>query len=249
MIGRHGLNQRVGRAHLGHHRKADRDEQSRRDPERTREREQNQADAEDAGGNCHPSAQAAHALARGQSQALRSARPRPRSPSECRDRARPEWKIWSAKTGMSTAYGMPVRLTRPKSSSKARMGAVCATKRNPSTMWLMAEPFFGAAARRDLDHHEADDHGDIAHAVREKAPALADGGHQNARDRRAHDARAVEHRRVERDGVDEIFAPHHLDQKGLARRNVECVDHAEQRGQHEDVPDLHAAGQRERRPG
>ena len=39
-------------------------------------------------------------------------------------RRRPPCRIWSAKIGISTAYGMPDRLTRPSSSSRARIGAV-----------------------------------------------------------------------------------------------------------------------------
>jgi hypothetical protein len=62
------VNQGVGRAHLGHHREANRDEERRRDPERTRQREQNQAGAEDAGRDGYPTAKTNHALPRGESQ-------------------------------------------------------------------------------------------------------------------------------------------------------------------------------------
>ncbi len=45
-----------------------------------------------------------------------------------------------------------------------------------------------------------------------------------------------------RDGVHQIFLADHVHQKSLAAGNVEGIDHAQQRRQHEDVPHLHRSG-------
>jgi hypothetical protein len=42
--------------------------------------------------------------------------------------------------GISTAYGIPIRLTRPSSSKIARIGLVFATYPKPSAMCAKAEP-------------------------------------------------------------------------------------------------------------
>ena len=94
--------------------------------------------------------------------------------------------------------------------------------------------------RLHAHQQQADDHRDIADAVGEEAPALADGRHQNAGDRRAHHSRGVEHGGIQRDGVHEVGPRHHFHDEGLARRDVEGVDRAQQRGEYEDMPDVHA---------
>ena len=60
-------------------------------------------------------------------------------------------------------------------------------------------------------------------------------------------ARAVEHRGVERNRIQQIFAPHHFDQKRLPRRHVECVHRAQQRRERNDFPHADASGERQRR--
>ena len=101
--------------------------------------------------------------------------------------------------------------------------------------------------RRHLHEQQTGDDGDVAEAVQQEAPALADSREQHARDRRADGSRAVDDRRVEGDGVGEVFFADHLDDERLARRHVEGVDDAEQRGQGEHVPHLDAAGEDQRR--
>jgi hypothetical protein len=91
----------------------------------------------------------------------------------------------------------------------------------------------------------SDDHRDIADAVRKEAPAFADFRHEDSGDRRADDARAVEHGRVQRYGVHQILLADHVNEKGLAAWDVEGVDDAEQRGENEDVPDLNDSGERQ----
>ena len=126
------------------------------------------------------------------------------------------------------------------------MGALPMTKRNPSITSASGEPRRERGlCGRHLHQQQAGDDRDVADGVGEEAPALADAGHQDAGDRRADHARGVEHRGVQGDGVDQVFAAHHLHEEGLPRGDVEGVDHPEQRRQHEDVPDLHGAGQRQ----
>ena len=67
-----------------------------------------------------------------------------------------------------------------------------------------------------------------------------------SRERRADDARPVEHHRVDGDGVGQILASHHLDDEGLPGWAVESVDHTHDRGQQHDLPHLHNPGERER---
>ena len=90
-------------------------------------------------------------------------------------------------------------------------------------------------------------HRQKAEAVDQETGAFADHRQQQAGHRRAHHARRVEYRRVERDGVDQIFLAGHLDHQRLAAGHVEGVDHAQQAGEREHVPDLHAAGEGEGR--
>ncbi len=102
-------------------------------------------------------------------------------------------------------------------------------------------------ARFQPHQKQPGDHRDVAHAVHEKTPAFADDGHQDAGHGRADDARGVEHRGVQGDGVDQVFAPHHLHKKCLPRGDIESVYHPQQRRQNEDVPDPHGAGDGEGR--
>ena len=60
----------------------------------------------------------------------------------------PPPRMRSAKIGMSTLYGIPIRLTRPSSSSNARTGAVCHENTNPSTMLAQADTWDAARGRR-----------------------------------------------------------------------------------------------------
>jgi hypothetical protein len=86
----------------------------------------------------------------------------------------------------------------------------------------------------------------IADAV-DESTSLRRPRHQDARDRRTDGSCGVDDRRVERDRVDEVFLADHFDDEGLARGDVEGADDAEAGGEREDVPDLHAAREHQRR--
>ena len=96
-----------------------------------------------------------------------------------------------------------------------------------------------------MHHCQADDHGDVAYGVGGKAPAFAHLCHQNSGDRRADDARSIEHRGIQRDGVHQVLFADHVDEERLTSGNIESVHHSEQSCEHEDVPNLHAPAQRE----
>ncbi len=74
----------------------------------------------------------------------------------------------------------------------------------------------------------------------------ADGGDQDAGERRPEDARRVEEARVERDRVRQLVAADHLERQVLARRCVEDERDAGQRGDRVDLPQLHVPEQRDR---
>src|SRR5204862_6061723 len=76
---------------------------------------------------------------------------------------------------------------------------------------------------RDGHHKQADYDRYVTHRVGEETPAFADIGDQNPSDRRSNDASAVEHGRVQSDGIDQVFFSNHLDQKGLPSGDVERV--------------------------
>ena len=104
--------------------------------------------------------------------------------------------------------------------------------------------------RRDSHDEQRRDHREIADAVDEEAPALADRGDHQTGDRRTDQARAVVHRRVDRDGVAEIIAiVHHLHEKRLPAGHVERVDQPLQRAERDDFPerDQMREGQRRER--
>ncbi len=98
-----------------------------------------------------------------------------------------------------------------------------------------------------LHHHQSGNDRNVADAIREKTPAFAQPRHQHARDRRPNHPGTVEHGRIQRDGIHQIFFAHHVHQKRLAARDIECVHHAQQRRQHEYVPHLHSVREGQRR--
>lgn len=80
---------------------------------------------------------------------------------------------------------------------------------------------------RDAHGQERRDDGDVGDRVDQEAPTFADGGDDGAADGRPDDARGVEHRRVQGDGVGQVGAVlDHLDDEGLPRRRIEGVDDA-----------------------
>jgi len=95
----------------------------------------------------------------------------------------------------------------------------------------------------DLHQEEPGNDRDVAHAIRKKAPALAQAGDQNTRDCGADYARAIEHRRIQCDGIHQVFLADHIYEEGLATGNIEGIHHSQACSQYEDVPDLHLMGQ------
>src|ERR1700676_162261 len=83
----------------------------------------------------------------------------------------------------------------------------------------------GCATGRALHshHQQSDDYGDVAHAIGEETPAFSDLRDQNSSNGRTDDAGAVEHGRVQGDGVHQIFFTYHVDEEGLAAGNVEGI--------------------------
>jgi hypothetical protein len=104
----------------------------------------------------------------------------------------------------------------------------------------------GARSAVNLHQQQSDDHGDVADGIGGKAPAFSDSCHQNSGYGWTDDARAVEHRGIQRDGVHQIFFADHVDEEGLAAGDIEGVHHSEEGREHEDMPYLDASGQRER---
>ena len=74
-------------------------------------------------------------------------------------------------------------------------------------------------------------------------PSFADPGYQDPGNRGADNPRAIEHSRVQRDSVHQIFLAHHVHQERLPRGNIESIHHPEQCRQHEDVPHPYDSGE------
>ncbi len=107
--------------------------------------------------------------------------------------------------------------------------------------------FPGAVHAAHVHQQQADDHRHIADGIYSEARSLANLGDQDCRYSRAHNARAVEHGRIERDGVHQVILANHVDKEGLAPWDVEGVHHAEQGCQDENVRYMDAVG--EGKPG
>ena len=67
-------------------------------------------------------------------------------------------------------------------------------------------------------------------------------------DARAQHPGRIEHGRVQRDGVEQVFLAGHVDDQRLPPGHVEGVDDAQQAAERENVPDLHAARRASARP-
>ena len=126
LVGHHRLHHRVRRRHLHHHGEPHRHQQHHRQPEHTRERKQDQAHAESAGADRNHTCPSPSRPPAPPGSARPAARRRRWRPSACPALCAPPCRIWLANTGISTAYGMPTRLTSPSSSRMARIGAASA---------------------------------------------------------------------------------------------------------------------------
>ena len=96
-------------------------------------------------------------------------------------------------------------------------------------------------------HEQTRDHRDVAGAVGKKAPAFAKLRHQYAPHRRPYNARPIEHRRVQRNGVHQVLFADHLHQERLPSGQVESIHHAQQSRQHKHMRDLDAMAQHQGR--
>ena len=91
--------------------------------------------------------------------------------------------------------------------------------------------------RVGADERQREQDGEVGEGVHAEAPALAVGRDDRAADHRADEARAVHHRRVERDGVGQIgAAADQLHQDRLARRRVAGADDAEHEVADDQMP-------------
>ena len=78
------------------------------------------------------------------------------------------------------------------------------------------------------------------HRLRLVVAPLVEDGECEAEEQRADHARDVELNRVQRDGVRQIFLVDERRDKRLVRRAAECLGEAGDRGEQQDVPDVHA---------
>ena len=87
-------------------------------------------------------------------------------------------------------------------------------------------------------HEQGGDDEEEADGVYGEADALVGGGDDYTSDGRADEACAVEHHRIHRDGIAEVFFVFHQgNDEGLARGHIEGVDKAEKDGEKDNVRD------------
>jgi hypothetical protein len=109
-------------------------------------------------------------------------------------------------------------------------------------------PLDGVELLRPHQQKPGDD-GDIARRVRREADAGADGGDEDAGERRPEDPGAVEEAGVEADCIGQLGRSDHAEGQGLARGSVQHLDEPHQRCDHVDVPGLCDARQCDDRNG
>ena len=96
-------------------------------------------------------------------------------------------------------------------------------------------------------HQQRDDHRQKTERIQEEAPAFTDEYDGKACDGWPDDARAIEDRGIQRDGVGQILLADHMNKKGLSNGNVEGVHDADQKGDEDQLPGGNDMGQREDR--
>ena len=97
--------------------------------------------------------------------------------------------------------------------------------------------------RRQFHHEQADNYCDVADGIGEETPAFANLCDQHTGDGWADNPRAVEHGRVQGNGVHQVFLAHHVHQESLACGDIKRIHHAQQTRQHKNVPHLHHSQQ------
>ena len=104
--------------------------------------------------------------------------------------------------------------------------------------------------RLDPHHQQGCDHGKVADAIDQEAPAFAEGCDHQAGDGRADEPRAIGHGGIDGNGVAEVVR----DLRPSAREtigagHVEGIDQALQRGESDDFPEVDDVRERERGQG
>jgi len=82
----------------------------------------------------------------------------------------------------------------------------------------------GRRPRRQLDHEQADEHGDVARGVDPEAPRNSQLGDDDRADARSNDAGEIEPAGVERDRAGQVVASNELDHQGLSGGDLERGD-------------------------
>jgi D-alanyl-D-alanine carboxypeptidase len=99
------------------------------------------------------------------------------------------------------------------------------------------------------DEEHAGDHGEVAHGVDAEVAGDPERRDRHPGDRGPDDARQVERRRAQRDGIDEILARHQLRDERLPHRHLDGVHETGHQREQVHVPDLDHAGQGEHEEG
>ena len=102
---------------------------------------------------------------------------------------------------------------------------------------------------RQSHHEQAGNDREEAYAIDKKAERNTDLRHQETRRCRANDARAVEHRAVERDGVHQVFAARDFNDERLPRRHVKSHGDTPKQTYDDDLPGPNHFRPDERRNG
>ena len=102
---------------------------------------------------------------------------------------------------------------------------------------------------RQTHHQQTRDDRHKADPVDQEAHAFADGRDQQSGHSRTQNPGRIEHRRVQRDGIEKVVLAGHVDDERLPAGHVEGIDYTQEAAQRENVPDLHASGERQRGQG
>ena len=239
-----GLDDRVGGDDLVHQAVAGRGHQPHRQPQPARHAQQDAADAEDRDRRGHQPAKPDHRAAQHQPHRARQrtdTRRRHQEPERVRPAAERSSGDERCQHGVGSAQHADGGQEDQQAANRRRLHDVA-----PPLGQLGPEASGGRWALVGGQPHrqQPPDHRDIAEAVDQEAVALADRGHQAAGDGRAEQPRAVEVRRVQRDGVTQVGAvvdhPHH---ERLPGGNLDRVDDALEHRQPDDPRHVDVAAQ------
>ena len=151
-------------------------------------------------------------------------------------------------TGISTLYGIPIRLQGREAQQGPHRLRVPRIRKalDNAVPRRRVDAASGARSIRIISNARITAP-PYADRVQEEAPALSDSRDDQSRDRGAHNARAVQHGGIQRNGVDDVVAIDGLGEKRLPRRDVERVRDAQQRRERDNLPHADVAAKRERR--